>query len=63
MLLVDDIKWKQEQLNYKWSKKKTDRKGRKVPVDNFNHIWDAMRYARQSLVFQKQSGISGMFSA
>jgi phage terminase large subunit len=40
----DSTAWKKEQRNYKW---KTDRDGRTMekPVDSWNHLWDAARYA------------------
>lgn len=35
--------WKKEQANYKWQEK--DGISLNKPVDNFNHLWDAARYA------------------
>lgn len=40
----DSINWKKERSNYKWA---TDKDGNKLdkPVDSWNHLWDAARYA------------------
>jgi phage terminase large subunit len=40
----DSVKWKKERANYKW---KVDKAGNKLnkPVDSWNHLWDAGRYA------------------
>ena len=59
MRLVYCDEWKSEQLNYKWSDKKTDRNGRKIPVDNYNHIWDSMRYARSSFIHKSKNKLLG----
>jgi len=40
---IDSKNWKREQQNYKWQEK--DGISLNKPVDNFNHLWDAARYA------------------
>ncbi len=39
----DSVNWIKEKRNYKWHKKNSEIID--VPVDNFNHCWDACRYA------------------
>ena len=41
--------WKVEQISYIWGvDRKTSRPTNK-PIDNFNHLWDALRYGIQGL--------------
>lgn len=42
-LTFDSTNWRKEAINYKWA---TDKDGKElnVPVDAFNHCWDAARY-------------------
>ena len=42
-LTAESVNWKREQANYKWQEK--DGIAINKPVDNFNHLWDAARYA------------------
>ena len=43
-ITVDSVNWKRERNRYKW---KVDKDGNQmeIPVDLFNHCWDAARYA------------------
>lgn len=38
----DSVNWRKEKRNYKWKEK--DGKPLNIPVDKFNHCWDAARY-------------------
>ena len=40
---AESTNWKREQSNYKWQEK--DGIPINKPVDNWNHLWDAARYA------------------
>lgn len=42
-ITADSTNWKKEQANYKWQEK--DDIPINKPVDNWNHCWDAARYA------------------
>lgn len=42
-ITASSINWKREQANYKWQEK--DGIPFNKPIDNFNHLWDAGRYA------------------
>jgi len=42
-ITADSTNWKREQANYKWDEK--DGIAVNKPVDNWNHLWDAARYA------------------
>ncbi len=47
--IVNCKHWKNEQISYIWGKdKKTDKPTNK-PIDDFNHLWDALRYGIQGL--------------
>ncbi len=56
--LVYCEEWKEEQLQYKWHPTKRDRNGRRVPVEGFDHIWDATRYARTGLQFKPKKKVT-----
>lgn len=42
VLTNDSLNWKKEAQNYKWKEK--DGEALNIPIDKFNHIWDAARY-------------------
>lgn len=42
-ITADSTDWKKEQSNYKWKEK--DGVSYNQPIDNWNHCWDAARYA------------------
>ncbi|MCP4521696.1 MAG: hypothetical protein GY827_08425 [Cytophagales bacterium] len=59
MLIVEHPEFIKEQMHYKWHKTKVDSKGHKKPIDSYNHIWDAVRYARATKVRQKKQKLLG----
>lgn len=47
--IVNCEKWKEEQMKYIWEiDRKTDRPTNK-PIDDWNHLWDSLRYGTQGL--------------
>lgn len=46
---------KREAMNYKWQER--DGKPTNTPIDNFNHGWDAARYAAEWVTSDKRSGV------
>jgi phage terminase large subunit len=41
--------WKNEQISYIWGVDKKTSKPTNKPIDNYNHLWDALRYGIQGL--------------
>lgn len=59
--LVENSEWKEEQRNYTWEIDKLTGKPTNKPIDDFNHIWDASRYAEQG--FKKIRNITISYTA
>ena len=47
--IVNCEKWKEEQINYVWEINKKTQKPTNKPIDDWNHLWDALRYGSQGL--------------
>ena len=41
--------WKVEQISYIWGKDRKTGKATNKPIDDYNHLWDALRYGIQGL--------------
>jgi len=41
--------WKTEQISYIWGKDRKTSKPTNKPIDDYNHLWDALRYGIQGL--------------
>lgn len=48
--------WKVEQISYIWGKDRKTGKATNKPIDNFNHLWDSLRYGIQGLR-KKSAGV------
>jgi phage terminase large subunit len=48
--IVDNIHWRGEQISYKWIEDKTSGLLTNKPIDDYNHLWDALRYGMQGIV-------------
>jgi phage terminase large subunit len=53
--MVSNPDLKEEQRNYVWKIDKITGKPMEEPIDDFNHIMDAMRYAKQGLKRKKRN--------
>ena len=47
--IVSCKEWKEEQISYIWGKDSKTGKSTNKPIDNYNHLWDALRYGIQGL--------------
>jgi phage terminase large subunit len=47
--IVYSKEWNLEQYSYIWDKSKKTDKLENEPVDDYNHLWDALRYGIQGL--------------
>lgn len=57
--LVFCEEWKEEQLQYKWHPTKRDRNNRPKPTEGYDHIFDALRYARFGLKHRPKNKLLG----
>lgn len=55
-ITTDSVNWLKEAGNYKWKEK--DGKSLNVPIDEFNHCWDAARYYAASKLSKPKTGWS-----
>jgi phage terminase large subunit len=51
--IVNCKHWKMEQISYIWGVDKKTSKPTNKPIDNYNHLWDALRYGIQGLTKRK----------
>ena len=55
--IVNCEKWKEEQMKYIWEVDKKTGKATNKPIDDWNHLWDSLRYGSQGL--RKRRSIGG----
>ena len=56
--IVNNEHWKQEQQKYVWKQNKIDGKLINKPIDDWNHIWDALRYGMQGITKIRKNIVS-----
>lgn len=56
--IVDNIHWRSEQLSYVWVEDKLTGLPTNKPIDDYNHNWDALRYAIQGIIKRTRTAVT-----